>query len=189
MYIKKNFNNTRRAFNRSKNAQGRENENQGAKRGLPRNIAPIVHVLKTNKDVRTYCSKVLINLHRHNGDIEDGQKVFVEFNNGVYSIIKYPKTEDGIKSMPIRNDYPYTTKEFYLALQASAMILLNVIVNNFANYFVTYKPAFDLKDTNLDKIFEGQVKKVSDSEIAFQNNLLSEGVEEVAQETENDNAE
>lgn len=189
MYIKKNFNNTRRAFNRSKNAQSRENENGSAKRGLPKNIAPIVHVLKTNKDIRTYCSKVLINLHRHNGDIEDGQKVFVEFNNGVYSIIKYPKTEDGVKSMPIRNDYPYTTKEFYLALQASAMVLLNVIVNNFANYFVTYKPTFDLKDANLDKIFEGQVKKVSDAEIAFQNNLLSEGVEEVAQETENDNAE
>lgn len=176
MYIKKNFNSTRR----SKNAQNRENENQGAKRGLPKNIAPIVHVLKTNKDVRTYCSKVLINLHRHNGDIEDNQKVFVEFNNGVYSIIKYPKTEDGIKSMPIRNDFAYTTKEFYLALQASAMILLNVIVNNFANYFVTYKPTFDLKDTNLDKVFEGQVKKVSDAEIAFQNNLLSEGVEDAS---------
>lgn len=188
MYNKRNFSSTRRAFNRSKNAQGRENENAGAKRGLPKNIAPIVHVLKTNKDVRTYCSKVLINLHRHNGDIEDGQKVFVEFNNGVYSIIKYPKTEDGVKSMPIRNDFAYTTKEFYLALQASAMILLNVIVNNFANYFVTYKPTFDLKDTNLDKIFEGQVKKVSDAEIAFQNNLLSEG-EEVVAETENDNAE
>lgn len=187
MYIKKNFNSTRRAFNRSKNAQVRDNENQSAKRGLPKNIAPIVHVLKTNKDVRTYCSKVLINLHRHNGDIEDGQKVFVEFNNGVYSVIKYPKTEDGIKSMPIRNDYPYSTKEFYLALQASAMILLNVIVNNFANYFATYKPSFDLKDENLDKIFENQVKKVSDAEVAFQNNLLSE---EVAQETENkENAE
>lgn len=189
MYIKKNFNSTRRAFNRSKNAQSRENENQGAKRGLPKNIAPIVHVLKTNKDVRTYCSKVLINLHRHNGDIEDGQKVFVEFNNGVYSIIKYPKTEDGIKSMPIRNDFAYTTKEFYLALQASAMILLNVIVNNFANYFVTYKPTFDLKDTNLDKIFEGQVKKVSDSEIAFQNALLSEGEEVVNDNDEKENAE
>lgn len=188
MYNKR-FNQTRRAFNKvNRNAQNRDNENTTNKRGLPKNIAPIVHVLKTNKDIRTYCSKVLINLHRHNGDIEDGQKVFVEFNNGVYSIIKYPKTEDGIKSMPIRNDFAYTTKEFYLALQASAMILLNVIVNNFANYFVTYKPTFDLKDTNLDKIFEGQVKKVSDSEIAFQNNLLSEG-EEVVTETENDNAE
>lgn len=189
MYIKKNFNSTRRAFNRSKNAQGRENENGSAKRGLPKNIAPIVHVLKTNKDIRTYCSKVLINLHRHNGDIEDGQKVFVEFNNGVYSIIKYPKTEDGIKSMPIRNDFAYNTREFYLALQASAMILLNVIVNNFANYFVTYKPTFDLKDANLDKIFEGQVKKVSDAEINFQNNLLSDGVEEVVTENTDKDAE
>ena len=72
---KNRFNQTRRAFNKvNRNAQGRENENQGAKRGLPKNIAPIVHVLKTNKDVRTYCSKVLINLHRHNGDIEDNQK-------------------------------------------------------------------------------------------------------------------
>ena len=189
MYIKKNFNNTRRAFNRNKNAQSRENENGSAKRGLPKNIAPIVHVLKTNKDIRTYCSKVLINLHRHNGDIEDGQKVFVEFNNGVYSIIKYPKTEDGVKSMPIRHDFAYTTKEFYLALQASAMILLNVIVNNFANYFVTYKPTFDLKDANLDKVFEGQVKKVSDAEINFQNNLLSEGIEEVVTENTDKDAE
>lgn len=185
MYNKRNFTARKRAFNAQREIGFRKpNNTRNDKVSLPRDILAINHTLRTNKDVRSYCAKALIRLHTAKGDILEGQKVFVEFNNAVYSIMTYPITEGNVKSYPIRNDFPYTTKEFYLALQASISVLSNVVINNFANYYRNYKPTFSLEDKELDKVFNSLVQSISSKEIDFQNRLIKGEVE--PEEEEND---
>lgn len=195
MYNKSNFQARKRAFTAPRqNRFPKANNSRNDKVSLPRDILAINHTLRTNKDVRSYCAKALIKLHIAKGDILEGQKVFVEFNNAVYSIMTYPITEGNVKSYPIRNDFPYTTREFYLALQASVSILSNVVINNFANYYRNYKPTFSLEDKELDKVFNSLVQSISSKEIDFQNRLIKGEVEpedeeineQVTPETEED---
>lgn len=155
---------------------------------LPEEVKAIVKLLLINADIRKFTSLALIKLYKDAGEIEQDQKCYIEFNNGTYTVIKYPTTEEGVKSYPLRTDFQYNTKEFYIALQSSSAILAEIIVQCLTKYYETYKLTFEPNDKELEKLYNAVVQSVSSREKNFRASLAqkAEDNEEVNDEPAHD---
>lgn len=155
---------------------------------LPNEVKAIVKLLLINADIRKFTSLALIKQYRDAGEIEQDQKCYVQFNNGTYTVKKYPTTEEGVKSYPLGTDFQYNTKEFYIALQSSSAILAEIIVQCLTKYYETYKLTFDPNDKELEKVYNSVVQSVSSREKNFRASLAerAEDNEEVNDEPAHD---
>lgn len=184
-------------FNRPNLHKATQNGGNGYKKGfrkpskmdrvnaLPSEVKAIVKLLLINADIRKFTSLALIKLYKDAGEIEQDQKCYVEFNNGTYTVIKYPTTEEGVKSYPLRTDYQYNTREFYIAFQSSSAVLAEIIVQCLTKYYEVYKLTFDASDKELEKIYNSVVQSVSAREKNFRESL-AETNEEVNDEPPHD---
>lgn len=182
MFRNRNFNQNR-GYGRQNNSRGYNNRgNYNSKpreKELPAYVLNVSKMIRKNYDLRYYTSHCIIKLMKEAGKLKENETVFVDFLPEKYSVTHHEQSTDGQYNPSIREEYFYSTREFYIGAMAACQILANILNNNLSIHNAYKKPDFDMEDTkNLEPDFQSCIDSIVNSEVRRIAKEISESANE-----------
>ena len=120
---------------RANNNYAARNPRRSFEDTLPQYVLNVYRLLKNNADVRRYTALAIKKLLIDAGKIQEGEKVYVDFNATKYKVTHYTPSQDKNQFNPnLGEEFAYNTREFYVAVNAACSIMANVMNNNLSIY-------------------------------------------------------
>lgn len=167
MFRNRNFQNNRRQNGFRTNGYNAGRNPRRFEDTLPQYVLNVYRLLKNNADVRRYTALAIKKLLIDAGKIQEGEKVYVDFNATKYKVTHYTPSQDKNQFNPnLGEEFAYNTREFYVAVNAACSIMANVMNNNLSIYYSYIEPTYNQENNKeLEKDFQSCIDTIVGIEV------------------------